>query len=276
MNDPEIEVRLAAARCYFALTGDTKRTIPVLLTGFQEPPGRNAHWCAAAEALGEIGPPAKAAVPMLIEMLEGTREIVGGSRTFYIGPRPPWFNVRWKAAAALGQIGPDAKAALPALIKATRQADKGPMTAGPLRVRAARALWRIDPKHADSVPAVIRGLKERYPMNRIAIDTIILIGPAAKDAVPELTKALEDEHDDVRLAAIDALGMIGSSAESATPALRSLTASEDFRASEHARLAIERIGPPEKPATALLEAIQRSGPESELRRFLAELLPKRD
>jgi HEAT repeat protein len=47
----------------------------------------------AAEALGAIGPPAKAAVPTLIDALKDTA-------------------VRTEAARALGNIGPDAKAAL--------------------------------------------------------------------------------------------------------------------------------------------------------------------
>src|SRR5262245_14396089 len=67
MNDQDVQVRLAAARCYFVLTGNTKKTIPALLQGLKEPPGRSANWCDAARTLGEIGPPAKAAVPLLIE-----------------------------------------------------------------------------------------------------------------------------------------------------------------------------------------------------------------
>jgi len=271
MNDSDMQVRLAAARCYFVLTGNTKRTIPVLLEGLREPPGRSAHWCDAARTLGEIGPEAKAAVPMLIEMLEGKRESTKAA-PIYIGPATPWFNVRTDAAIALGRIGPDAKAAIPALIRATRQGDDGQKKAGPLRVRSARALWRIDPKHAESIPAVIRGLKEPYPMNRMALDSVIMIGPAAKDAVPKLFKALEDDHGDVRLAAIDALGMIGAPAESAAPILQTMTTSKDLRLVEHAKLAIERIGPPERPASALLEAVQRSGMDPELRELLAERL----
>ena len=38
------------------------------------------------------------------------------------------------------------------------------------------------------------GLREVYPLNRIAIDTIILIGPPAKDAVPSLIAALASDR----------------------------------------------------------------------------------
>jgi HEAT repeat protein len=273
MSDPEMEVRLAAARCYFVLTGDTRRTIPVLLGGIREPPGRSAHWCEAARTLGEIGPPAKAAVPLLIEMLEGKRESTKAAPV-YIGPPTPWFHVRTYAAIALGRIGPEAKTAIPALIKSSKQADDGLQTAGPLRVRSARALWRIDPNHAESVLAVLRGTKERYPLNRIAIDSIIMIGPPAKAAVPDLIRALDDDHGDVQLAAIDALGMIGAPAESAVPALQTLTASMDSRLVEHAKLAIERIGPPEGPVEEILKVVQKSGLDDERRQFFAEWLEK--
>jgi HEAT repeat protein len=213
---------------------------------------------------------------MLIEMLEGKREVAGGPRTVYIGPPLPWFHGRAQAAIALARLGPDAKSAIPALVRATKQADDSRNTAGRLRVRAARALWQIDPNHAEAIPAVIRGLKEPYPLNQIAIDSIIMIGFPARDAVPQLTKALDDDQGDVRIAAIDALAMIGAPSESSVPALQTLTASKDLHIAEHARLAVERIGPPEKPATALLEAVQRRAWDSELRQSLAERLQKPD
>ena len=55
---------------------------------------------AAAHALGQIGPEAKAAVPALMELLKDTDS-----------------ELRWLAALALGQIGPEAKAAVPALME---------------------------------------------------------------------------------------------------------------------------------------------------------------
>ena len=55
----------------------------------------------AAEALGNIGPPAKAAVPALIDSLRDA-------------------NVRTEAAVALGNIGPDAKGAVSALQDAAK------------------------------------------------------------------------------------------------------------------------------------------------------------
>jgi len=275
LADADRNVRLAAARCYWVLTGDTKETIPVLIDGLRAPMTQSAHWCDAAGTIGEIGPPAKEAVPLLVEMLEGKRESLDRAKV-YIGPPFPWYHVRTDAAIALGRIGPDAKAAVKPLVAASKQAEDGNRsTAGRLRVRAARALWRIAPDHPEALPAVLRGLKERYPLNRIAIDTVILIGPPARGAVPELITSLASDRLDTRQAAIHALGMIGAPASEAIPALQEmakLKELKDLRAAEHAQLAITRIGPPEQSEVPLLTAISKSVGEVELRQIFQKRL----
>ena len=59
--------------------------------------------CSAAEALGQIGPKAEAAVPALAKALQDKEE-----------------KVRQDAAVALGRIGPKAQAAAPALVEALK------------------------------------------------------------------------------------------------------------------------------------------------------------
>ena len=79
---------------------------------------------AAADALGEIGPAAKAAVPALVELLKDKER-----------------QVPFVAAVALGKIGPAAKGATPALMEMLKGKDKIARSA------AAWALWNIgDPK----------------------------------------------------------------------------------------------------------------------------------
>ncbi len=147
LAEPQREVRLGAAACYWAITGNTKDTIPVLISGLQAPMGQSAHWCEAARTLGEIGPPAKEAVPLLVDMLKGTRETTKGLKV-YIGPPMPWFHVRTEAAIALGRIGPDAKAAVPALI----------------RLASKRMKFEIPPDHyACDRPAPCGGLLPMMP-----------------------------------------------------------------------------------------------------------------
>jgi HEAT repeat protein len=274
LTDPDRNARLAGARCYWVLTGDTKVTIPVLIEGLQAPMTQSAHWSEAARSIGEIGPPAKKAVPLLVEMLQGTRESLTGV-SVYIGPPFPWYHVRCDAAMALGRIGPDAKAAVKPLIAASKQADDRNHSAGPLRVRAARALWLIAPDHPEALSAVLRGLKESYPLNRIAIETVMAVGSPAKDAVPDLIAALASERLDTRQAAIDALGMIGAPASGAIPALQEiarLKELQDLRAAEHAQLAIARIGPPEQSAVPLVKLIVKSALDLEVRQIIERRL----
>jgi HEAT repeat protein len=79
----------------------------------------------AAWALGEIGPPAKAAIPEIATLVKDPDPIV-----------------RFKAVAALGRFGPDAKSAVPVLREALRDGYR------PVREMARAALKQIDPKEA--------------------------------------------------------------------------------------------------------------------------------
>jgi len=87
----------------------------------------------AAHALGRIGPPAKSAVPALIEALSDN-----------------FRETRSAAAGALGRIGPDARAAVPALVKALSDQERF------VRLIAARALGRIGKEAKDALPALER------------------------------------------------------------------------------------------------------------------------
>lgn len=90
---------------------------------------------SAAEALGEIGPEAKDAIPTIIDLLQDGR-----------------VYVRESAANALGEIGPYANEAVPALITALGDEDSW------VRVYAAEALGKIGVKEA--VPALIKALED--------------------------------------------------------------------------------------------------------------------
>ncbi len=76
--------------------------VPTLIEALKDPDSDVGY--GAAQALGRIGPEAKAAVPALIKALVDD----------------PRNTVRSHAAQALGQIGPEAKAAVPALIEALK------------------------------------------------------------------------------------------------------------------------------------------------------------
>ncbi|MFF3602120.1 PBS lyase [Streptomyces sp. NPDC002463] len=93
-------VATTAARALWAAEGDRGDVLPAL-EGWLRPGASGAEWCAAAQALGEIGPAAAAAAPALRPGLAS---------------RDLWVRVR--SAAALWRVSGDASVALPVLLAA--------------------------------------------------------------------------------------------------------------------------------------------------------------
>jgi len=178
----------------------------------------------AAAIIARIGPPAKGAVPALIDALGDESSETRNEVLFALGAigpaaeaavpaiakalRDPDMNVRYAACYALCQIGPAAAPAESDLVANLGGADQFLATA------SACALARIHPDCAEtapkSVPVLIEALAEPDAMSRLhAAEALRCLGPLAKDAVPALQKAAEDPNDDVRAAASEALKAIG-------------------------------------------------------------------
>ncbi len=187
----------------------------------------------AAQALGEIGPNAKDAIPLLVQALQSPSLEVRGFAVDALGriglgaqveaqaavpaiiaevdlPKEhinyaALADFRRLAARALGRIGIGATAAVPVLEKALQNED-------PLyRVQAALALWKIA-SHPQAVPALQAAFKLNDP--EAAFEAILALGqidPGAKAAAPDLVTALEHEDPDVRRAAADVLVKLGPS-----------------------------------------------------------------
>ena len=184
LQDDKLEVRLQAADALANLGPDAKEAIPALtaaLKGDKEAKVR----AYAAFALKKMGAEAKEAVPALTDALKDKDE-----------------EVRSVAADALGQLGADAKSAVPALAEALKDPDSGP--------HAAQALGRIGPDAKDALPALTAALQDSA-VRPFAAQTI---GSSARPACRLLTKALEDKDDDVRLYAVLALRLVGPDADS--------------------------------------------------------------
>jgi HEAT repeat protein len=108
-----------------------------------------------AYGLSLLGAEARAAVPALIDVLQG-----GGSLA------------RQNAALALGKIGPDARAAVPALARMLRDPD------WLLRRQAAIALGEIGPD-AGPAGAELKRLKRDLPaVRQAAADALAKIAPS--------------------------------------------------------------------------------------------------
>ncbi|MBI3180273.1 MAG: HEAT repeat domain-containing protein [Deltaproteobacteria bacterium] len=183
----------------------------------------------ACEALGELGPAAKEAVPKLVLRLEDVNE-----------------GVAEFAAVALAKIGPDAVPALEAVLK--RDEPK-------LRLYAAEALSTIDARHEAAGRELINaatglGNAELAERGRGALVKL------KAQAVPLVTPILSDHYAPVRLQAAKILGEVGPEAASAVDALAGLAKIDrDISVRKEAMRAMARIGPREKVAPILEAAL---------------------
>jgi hypothetical protein len=111
----------------------------------------------AVQGLAEVGPPAKEAVPWLVELLD--KEPLPGKKGAFL---------RAWVVHALGRIGPEARAAVPTLTRMLRSYAEGAdvpqsgMHVGPV----VRALGAIGPAANEAVP-VLTGLLARAPSDRL-------------------------------------------------------------------------------------------------------------
>jgi HEAT repeat protein len=144
------------------------------------------------EAIGELGPDARQAIPRLIECLSPSEN------------SDP-------ASSVLQSIG---EAAVLPLIEVL----KDPSSPG--RMNAALTLGSIKGGYSLSVPALIGGLQDPDALFRkVAVEALGALGPSASDAVPALAAALWDRDQDVRQSCATALEKIGPDAMPAVPDL---------------------------------------------------------
>ena len=160
----------------------------------------------AARALGQIGEPAKGAVPAWwrindnkgksrddAEVIEALMRIAprrneavpGLSAILRESASNP---CRIHAVVALGKMGPEAKEAVPDLIKIV---EEPPGKSGPIRFHAATALGQIGADAKTAVPALAKllGDKKAGPGRRTVVAALGQMGPVAKDAVAALKEA---------------------------------------------------------------------------------------
>jgi HEAT repeat protein len=125
-NDEVDQVRWYAAVALVKIASE-KAAAPLLIEALNGPKTNDDYLDVrrrAAEALGQLGPAGKVAVPALMEALNDKK----------------YFDIRAAAATALGQIGPDAKAAIAALTAALKDKDES------VRRAAAEAIKKIGQK----------------------------------------------------------------------------------------------------------------------------------
>ena len=188
--------------------------VPALIDLIEENEPLVGH--RAATLLGRLGPDAREAVPILVELLKNgdsmnCRQVGVLYAEGYQGepkPGPSQLCVCDTASWALFYIGPNAADAVPELTKILREDERTRV-----RMNAAEALGGIGAASPDVVPALIQALQdESGNVPYTSAMALCDIGPEAVAAVPKLVALLNDDDSYVRYASIFALKDIGPEA----------------------------------------------------------------
>jgi HEAT repeat protein len=146
------------------------------------------------------------------------------------------------AVRALESFGAGSCAAIPAL--------RGLLDTGSA-VAAAGALWAVEGDASAVLPVLLRELTSGQGQSRRAAETLGHLGPAARTALPELTRMTKSDGLWERMAAACAVWRIGGDPDPAVPVLRAAWAQNP-----HTRVAIatcvEELGPDGAPLHDLL------------------------
>lgn len=198
----------------------------------------------AAEALGGIGPAAAPAGPGLIAALNDPDRLVRGAAVRAVGkvtPDPaaavPALVGQFpdhEAIYSVGQYGPNGSAAAPRLVELLGHPE------GIVRMYAVQALRKTG---GVGVPVLLDWLRAE-PTAAVRVElaaSLGTLGPAAAEAVPDLTKGLADPAHPVRQRSAWALGRIGPAAKPALEPLRKLAADPNKMVQEAAAEAVRRI-----------------------------------
>ena len=159
-----------------------------------------------ASVLCKLGPAARSAAPILMQLLKEKKA------------RSPELVIQ-----ILDRIGPDPKAVLPILTAALEDAS--------LCDEALKAICNLGPTARDAIPAIERAIRNARAngKNRVYA-SFSLIDPLANlggEVVPLLLEFLKEEDADFQSRSAYALGKIGPAAREAVPALTKILGHED-------------------------------------------------
>jgi HEAT repeat protein/DNA-directed RNA polymerase subunit RPC12/RpoP len=239
----------------------------------------------AAQALGNVGPAAKIAVPDLLKACKDSDEFV---RRFAldslkrIGPPAPGdvgqlagalddtnVDVRLYAVEALSKMGADAQAGAPVLVKALRDTDAR------VRQNAALALGKIGAAAREqAVPALADVLKDKDKSVRVAAAESLTAGFYQRPGdAPKLLELLKHDEPEVRAQAARGLGRLGRSANAAAPPLTAAAQDKEPAVRQAALEALPNVTPPGKELVALLQKALKDS-DNEVRKAAIDGLGK--
>ena len=258
LYDPTTSVAVAAA---MALSQMRPEAVPaVLATWSQE---ESFHRPFVIQALGLLGPAAKAATPRLIEALANTYPVIqkaAEESLLLIGTEAvPYLAkalnegdpaVRPLIAEILGRMGPAASEAVPALTRALQDSNLR------VRLQAAQALWQINHSAERIVSTLVEGLKDpNLSLRGLSATVLGQMARVPESAIPALQAALKEPNPNIRFSAAVSLSRLPGHAKEAIPVLMATLKINVLR--PQAVEALGEVGPEAKEAVpALLSALQ--------------------
>jgi HEAT repeat protein len=213
----EAELRCTAGAILTNLGPDAVDAAPALVAALRD--GDPHVQAVCATALTKVGVPAESAVPLLAEMLKTQHAVVAArALSQYRGAAAASLpalvdllqdesqgaEARWNAARAIGKIGPAAVSAVPALIDASRD------TEWTVREHCAEAIGEIGPSAAPLAIAALESMltDPHHRVRRDAVRSLGHFGEAARGALTEISKLVDDPEEIVRQAAKTAVKAI--------------------------------------------------------------------
>lgn len=176
--------RYAAAKLIGQMGPAAHGAIPVLERLYRDRTESQSVGLSCGESLAALGPIGVEFLPNLVANLSDTNAV-----------GRPW------SAKVIGHLGPPARSAIPVLAASLQE----PWLAW----YAGEALWRIDGRTDAALTALAAGLTNRDAASRwLAFQRLATLGPAARTVLPTVLQALRDSDREVREAAADALGRI--------------------------------------------------------------------
>lgn len=291
-------------------------SVPDLVRLITAEPSNNAYF-PAAQTLGHIGKPAVRELIPLLDHQESRVRMSAFQALDMIGPHAadavPAIRkalkggddlTRQRAAICLGRIGPAAKEAIPDLLNAWKDASpnlrapvvstlikvgaqgeqvrdllKEALKTGSvtLRLLAAEHLWYLDRQPDDIMPSLLELLKSQQLVQSVG-RLVVIMGPAAKEAVPLLTDMLQSSNYSSRSEALRVLEQLTDTGlknkDLAAQLVKTLQQPEPSWKLQVVR-ALRKLGAEEKTAIdTLIEMIDKSTPyRSSALTVLAEFGP---
>jgi HEAT repeat protein len=168
--------------------------------------------------------------------------------------------MRQAAAESLGKIGPNAKAAIPALLRLLRDRH------GVVRVAAAESLWRIA-RHPSAITSLVSELRRREDPNAVVEEAMAQLvmrpgAPTVQDAVAALLEISRDTDHPAHILAAVALWKIDNRYDP-IPVLVAGLDNERYFTRFLAADSLEEIGPAARVAVPnLVEALRNFAAEA--------------